>query len=293
MIFSKRYGLFARTLLKKPAEKTKKIFLRLGPTLEKAQLGLTPTEYISSFLLTLILVLPLIAILGLLGAYVVVGNTLLRSIVLDIAIVTGSGGVMYLFYFIFPRTRINSLKRKLNQHAPYAATHLATLAGTGVPPSEIFRMLGEFKEYGEVAKTCERIARKIKVFGYDTLTAISKEAQTTPSNIMKDLLWTMVATIRTGGDLREVLTEKAASLLQEQRRKEEKYIETLSMMAEIYSTVFVAGVIMMFVLVSIMGIMGGLPIPVKLLLQTVTYIGIPIAAIAFLTIVESSKPTGL
>jgi hypothetical protein len=65
------------------------------------------------------------------------------------------------------------------------------------------------------------------------------------------------------------------------------------MYAEIYSTVFVAGVVMIFVLVAIMGILGGLPVPVKLVLQATTYFGVPLASIGFIFLIESSKPSGV
>jgi len=42
-----------------------------------------------------------------------------------------------------------------------------------------------------------------------------------------------------------------------------------------------------------MGILGGLPVPVKLVLQLTTYVGVPGAAILFIVLVESSKPSGI
>ena len=194
---------------------------------------------------------------------------------------------------IYPQYRVNSLKNALDKHVAFAATHMATIAGTGVPPHVIFQMLGQFEEYGEIAKESRSISQNIVVFGYDTLSAISEVAQRTPSHKFKDLLWSVVATVRTGGDLRAMLVAKSKALMEEQRRIEAKYIETLSMFAEIYSTVFVAGVVMIFVLLSIMGILGGLPVPVKLVLQLTTYLGLPLASIGFIVMIETSKPSGV
>jgi len=47
------------------------------------------------------------------------------------------------------------------------------------------------------------------------------------------------------------------------------------------------------VLLSIMGILGGLPVPVKLVLQLTTYVGLPLAAIGFIIMIETSKPSGV
>jgi hypothetical protein len=42
-----------------------------------------------------------------------------------------------------------------------------------------------------------------------------------------------------------------------------------------------------------MGILGGLPVPVKLVLEVTTYLGVPVASVAFIFVVETSKPGGV
>ncbi len=293
MIATKKYSLLAYSLFRGQVRGLRKYFTGLKGALQKAGLKVALDEYIASYLFSNVLLLPAVAVISIVWAVTFMKAGLAGTALAVLLSVILAAGVIFIIYLAYPPYRVNYLKNALDKHVAFAATHMATIAGTGVPPQTIFQMMGQFKEYGEVAKECRGISQNIAVFGYDTLSAISEVAQRTPSHKFKDLLWSIVATIRTGGDLRRMLIAKSQALMEEQRRIEAKYIETLSMYAEIYSTVFVAGVIMIFVLVAIMGILGGLPVPVKLVLQATTYVGVPGAAILFIVLIESSKPSGI
>jgi len=293
MIATKKYSLLAYSLFRSQVGHIRKYFVSLKGTLQKANLKVALDEYIASYLFSNVMLLPVVAAISAIWAIAFMKTGIIGTAIAILAATLIAAGVIFVIYLAYPQYMVNSLKNALDKHVAFAATHMATIAGTGVPPYTIFQMMGQFKEYGEVAKECRDISQNVIVFGYDTISAISDVAQRTPSHKFKDLLWSIVATIRTGGDLRQMLMSKSKGLMEEQRRIEAKYIETLSMYAEIYSTVFVAGIIMIFVLVAIMGILGGLPVPVKLVLQATTYVGVPGAAILFIVLVESSKPSGI
>ncbi|MBN3037602.1 MAG: type II secretion system F family protein [Candidatus Diapherotrites archaeon] len=293
MITTKKYGLLSYYIFQRQLKYILPYFQNLKQTLYKADMGVSLEEYVTSFLLTTTLICTGMLITTSYYLSVVLKIELMPLIFWELIILLATAGAIFAFYFNYPEYKVGELTRNLNKHVAFAATHMATIAGTGVPPHVIFQMVGDFTEYGEVASTCAKVYRNVVVFGYDTLSAVSEEAQKTPSHKFKDLLWSIVATIRTGGNLRQMLIAKSKTLMEDQRRVEAEYVETLSMMAEIYSTVFVAGIVMVFVLVAIMGILGGLPVPVKLVLEITTYLGVPLASIAFITVIETSKPAGL
>ncbi|MFC2174390.1 type II secretion system F family protein [archaeon] len=293
MIATKKYSLLAYSLLKGQVRYLLPYFESLKVTIQKADLGVALDEYIASYILSNLIALPAAFVIIWVWIATFLNGGILEILISELVGLSLVSGMVVLIYMIYPQYRVNTLKNALDKHVAFAATHMATIAGTGVPPHVIFQMMGQFDDYGEIAKECRSISQNIVVFGYDTLSAISDVAQRTPSHKFKDLLWSIVATIRTGGDLRQMLVSKSKALMEEQRRIEGKYIETLSMFAEIYSTVFVAGIVMVFVLLSIMGILGGLPVPVKLVLQLTTYLGLPLAAIGFIVLIETSKPSGI
>ncbi len=292
MNVTRRYTLLAYSLLKRHVRKILPRFKHLKPLLESAYFTIPIEEYLAAMLLTSVLVFPGAVLLGVVIG-IALGYNWLGTILVSILFAILVDALIIAGFLMYPQYKLRSIRSNIEKFLPYAATHMATIAGTGVPPQVIFQMIGGFKDYGMVSHICERIARNVTVFGYDIVTAISEEAKRVPSYKFKDILWSIASTIRSGGDLRGVLLEKSKALMEDQRRTEAKYIEFLSMMAEVYATVFVAGTIIIFVMVSIIGVIGGLPIPVKSVLQLFTYLLIPLASIGFIIMIDSTKPTGV
>ncbi len=288
----RRYTLLAYSLLKKHVRRVLPHFKHLKPVLESAYFTIPIEEYLAAMILTAALAFPGAFLLGVVIG-IALGYQWLGVLIVSILFAILVDGLIIGVFMMYPQYKLKSISNNIEKFLPYAATHMATIAGTGVPPQVIFQMIGGFKDYGMVSYICERIARNVTVFGYDIVTAISEEAKRVPSYKFKDILWSIASTIRSGGDLRGVLLEKSKALMEDQRRTEAKYIEFLSMMAEVYATVFVAGTIIIFVMVSIIGVIGGLPIPVKSILQLFTYLMIPLASIAFIVMIDSTKPTGV
>ncbi len=288
----RRYGLLAYYMMGRFVPRIRPYFKYLKKTLDEAYITTPLDEYLASMLLTLAILSPTALVIGIL-VIASLGYGWLASIVGGILISLLVSIIIILAYVSYPSYRLNTIKGEIEKFLPYAVTHMATIAGTGVPPQVIFQMMGSFKEYKMVSYICNRIARNISVFGYDIVTAITEEAKKVPSYKFKDILWSISSTIRSGGDLRQILLEKSKALMEDQRRTLSKYIEFLSMMAEVYATIFVAGTIIIFVMVSVMGVIGGIEIPVKPLLQIFTYLVIPVASIMFIIIIDSTKPTGV
>jgi flagellar protein FlaJ len=267
-------------------------FKSVAPTLRQAQFYITLEEYVSTVILSLLLTAPFMfffVYLFLVDFYdmVIIGSMLFAFIVTA----TYAGGAIAALY-LYPPYKVDKIRRNLELNLPYAATHMATIAGTGVPMYLVFRIVGSFKEYGEIAKECRRIARNIEVFGYDTISAISDAASDTPAPNFKDLLWGSVAVIRSGGDMRSFLVEKARIYMENQKNLEEEYIDSLGLMAEMYTTIFVAGPILFVVMGTIMGSMGGLPLDLGLMFSIFIYILLPIASVGFIILVDATKPIG-
>ncbi len=265
----------------------------LKPSLKKAGLYITPEEYVASMLLTCLLSVPFF-FLGLNFVFLHVlelepGIAFLLSVIFSF--VSASGVI--LFFLLYPEYAKDSLKRNLEVNLPYAVTHMATIAGTGVPVYLVFKIIGSFDEYGEVSKEFRRIARNIEVFGYDTTTALAESASRTPSPSLKDLLWGIVTIVRTGGDLRQYLVSKAKELMDKRRMVESQYLDTLSLMAEMYITLFVAGPVLFVIMVTVMGSMTNLGMPMNVIFAVFVYLLLPIMAVGFMFMIEGSKPVGV
>ncbi len=296
-IFSKGYRLAAYRLCYGTIQKF--LFPLLGkeledlrPLMRKSKLYMTVEEYVCTAFLTLLLFFPLMIISLLIIITTLLGTQLVMALILSLIIsIVISIGIVIIF-FLYPSYRVDEIKRDIELNIPYATTHMATIAGTGVPIYTVFKILSEFKEYGELAKECGKISRDIEVFGSDVTTAISQSASDSPSPHLKELFWGIVAVIRAGGDLRRFLIEKSASFMESQKNLEKQYLDSLSLLAEMYTTIFVAGPILFVVMITVMGSMGNLGLPTDLIMTIVIYLLLPVASVGFIILIEGSKPIG-
>ena len=218
MILTRKYSLFAYNIFRDYLRYVLPYFKDIKTKLQRSGARIALEEYVASFMLTTAVVVPVLALVALF--YSMVYLELIVALVVELVLIVTATAAIYSLYSFYPSYMVGELKAELDKNVAFASTHMATIAGTGVPPHTIFQMLGEFKEYGKVADSCEDIARNIRVFGYDTISAISEVAQRTPSHIFKDLLWSIVAGVRTGGDLRGMLLAKSKGLMEDQRRME-------------------------------------------------------------------------
>ena len=294
LIFRRSYRLLAFKIFHKLgiAKYLTPIFQSTKKMLHKAELYMPVEEYVSTALLTITLITPFLLLfirLILINMYEMTPlvATVIATVgtsLFDIAVFIG--------FMIYPEYKVDNIKRNIELNIPYATTHMATVAGTGVPIYLIFKIIGDFPEYGELAKQCRRIARNIEVFGYDTISALSEVATETPSPSFKDLLWGIVSITRTGGDLRQYLMDRARKYMDNQKNMESEYLDSLELMAELYTTLFVAGPVLVVVMATIMGSIGSLPIGLEIIFPVFIYVLMPIMAIGFMILIESSKPVG-
>ncbi len=293
-LFSRPYRLLSYKVISriKLARLLLPYFEPLKPFLRRANLIMTLEEYVSTALFTILITAPFLFIaLRMIFINVYFFIPLVANLLSLIGVFIYSA-VIIAFFLIYPSYKVDNIKRNIELNLPYATTHMATIAGTGVPVYLVFRIIGSFPEYGELSKECRKISRNIEVFGYDTITALSEAAATTPSPSFKDLLWGIVSVIRTGGDLRNYFMGKARIYMENQKNLESEYIDTLEIMAEMYTTLFVAGPVVFIIMMTIMGSIGSLPIDLGLLFTLFIYVIMPFMAVAFMVLIETSKPVG-
>jgi flagellar protein FlaJ len=264
----------------------------MKPILRKTKLFMSVEEYMSTAIFTTLIFFPLMLAV-LVTIFTSQELPLALSLLMGFVFSAVGAGVIFVLFMIYPQYRVDTLKREIDGNIAYATTHMATIAGTGVPIFSVFKLVGDFEEYGEIAREFRKISRDIEIFGTDTITAISQAATETPSMLLKELLWGLISVIRSGGDMRRYLMEKAEGFMEAEKRLQAQYMDSLSLLAEMYTTIFVAGPVLLVVMITIMGSMGSLPLPTDVILSLATYIILPVMAVGFMLLVESSKPAGM
>jgi len=200
--------------------------------------------FISTFIFTLALVINL-------------KLNILFSIIGLIIMPSFFASTVFLLIYAYPISTTESRKRDIEANLPFAMTHMSAVAESGAPPLTIFKILSQFKEYGEIAKEAEKITRNVEIFGLDALSAIRDRALKCPSPSFRDILQGILTTIQSGGNLRTYLMEESGKAMFEYTVRREKYNQLLAAYADLYTALLVAAPMIFIVVISTLNVIGG------------------------------------
>jgi archaeal flagellar protein FlaJ len=157
-----------------------------------------------------------------------------------------------------PASRAKSRAKNMDQRIPYALNYISAMAGAGVNIDQVFRSLGEQeKVYGECAKEAQAIYRDMAYFGKDSVTAMKRAIERSPSDKWQEFLQGAITTVTSGGNLQLYFASKAERFMWENRQNQKAFVDLMGLMAETYVTAAVAGPLFLIVMMSIMGMLGG------------------------------------
>ncbi len=281
------YRLFGNTV-----HKYRDHFSTLAEELRKARLGMPLEEYVSFAILLSIIVFVVSFVLSY-ALFALLYNYATALTVLSTIIVSVSAAVLlFLFLLNYPAIRARKRAEDIDAHLPHAVIHMATIAGTGTPPITIFRAIMNMKEYGEISSECAMIVRDVEALGRDLFTALAEAARRSPSKHWAELLWGIITTLRTGGNLRQYLSDKAEEYVRVAEYQEKRAMETLSLLSEVYMVVFILAPILAVIMVALMGFFGGytLGLPPNVLLAALVYFILPVVGVVFVLLVSSGMP---
>jgi len=195
-------------------------------------------------------------------------------------------GSVVVFYLIlkFPSLQKGNRRTKINLTLHNAVAYMYAMRKGGAQLMPIFRSLSDnAKVYGEIALEFRQVVRDCDFFGYDVVTAIRHLMTTTPSEKLKEFLEDMISVIESGGDLTTFLAGRVKLYQDEARFEQKQYLSFLSLVAESYVTLFVAGPLFLIIIMVVMGMMGGVAL---LQLSAVVYALIPIGSAIFLILID-------
>jgi flagellar protein FlaJ len=260
-------------------------FEPLEVKVRSAQIKYTLKEYLS-IALTLTLITFLSAMLA--GSFFVTVFTERAGFSYTFSIILAflaSGGVFISFYW-YPNLRSKNIETSIERDLPFAVASMAAAASSGTHPVEIFKMLS-LRE-GVLGDDAKRIYRDVKMFGTDISSALAKVANRTPSLAWSELLWGLVSTMTTGGDVYKYLTDKTKDSMQQYRRVLESYSSKINFYTEIYITLIIVGTLFFIVLSSVMSPLVGGDI---ILVQTfIVFFFVPATSAGFIVLLKGLSP---
>ena len=263
-------------------------FQDLGMTIQRAALKISLQSYVSMMLI--------FAGLSAIASFAIVASLLIiiRVVVL-LALVYSFGlsllmgiAVFSLLYFL-PSLLAMSRRKRMDLELPYVASHLSILASAGIPPTRMFKLLGDSKTTPEVASDSNEIVRDVEILGKDIMTALETERDRSPSSVFSDVLEGLVATVRSGGNMKSYLLDATKGIMDLRRAAAKQLIESLGVFAETYVTLMIVFPLLIIVMFSVMALVGGGlgGVSVTMMMSLVTYGIIPVCGMAVIVMLDS------
>jgi len=199
-------------------------------------------------------------------------------------------GVFFYFY-LYPGMRVKSRAMNVNTNLPFAINHIAAVANSGVPPTEIFKLVASSEGYGEVSTELKKIVEFVEIFGYDVLTSIKTVSSSSPSKKFKNFLEGIISSVESGGDLSRYLEQKADESMLSYELERQKYMEAITTASDIYTGIMLAAPLFFIIALSIVSVIGGQlgGVDVNVLIIFATYVLMPIANLFFMMFLQVTR----
>lgn len=215
------------------------------------------------------------------------------------AVLFGVGGSLFALafsiigFYLYPIYRADTLKRELEDELPFTTGYMAILTSAGVSPEKIFYSLSDLSIPLAVTAEAKDVVRDLNLFGSDIISALEQTSKRTPSERFRETIEGFITTVHSGGNLAAYLRTKSKEYMRLKRINLKKYSDTLSMLSEFYVTLLLTGPLFLVIMLVVMAMLGGGSFGIlspDLLLELITYMGIPLGATVFLIILDTVSP---
>ncbi|MEM3577831.1 MAG: type II secretion system F family protein [Candidatus Bathyarchaeia archaeon] len=268
------------------------LFKDLDLNLQKSGIRVSFKAYVSLTVFTAILLL--VAALAIIPSILFLGF----GVPLMPSFMFGIGGGLFacafsiIGFYIYPVYRADKVKRDLEDELPFTTGYMAILSSAGVSPEKIFYSLSNLTPPLAMTSEAKNIVRNINLFGLDVISALEETSRLTPSEKFREMLEGFISTIHSGGNLAHYLREKSTQYMKLKRISLRKFSDTLSILSEFYVALLVTGPLLLVIMLAVMSMLGGGlgALDPDILLNILTYIGIPLGSIMFLIILDAVSP---
>ncbi len=174
------------------------------------------------------------------------------KILLFLILIVGISGALYVYPFLVAQGR----KTKIDLDLSYAITYMEALSTTMTLYEVIRKVYEEMDLFGEVSKEFGMIVRDVELFGEDLHTAMKNLQRTTPSSNLADFFNDLALLSDSGGDITSFLSARSEYFREVAEREQEMALQTIEIMAEVYVTAFVAGPIVVMIMILSQSLAG-------------------------------------
>jgi pilus assembly protein TadC len=279
------YVVFSNKYFRNYSDKISPNFDKLAVDLKKANFRFLLTSYLSMAIMSIIIAFISGFLLFAVLMVIDLGNWMYFFLPF------GFAGLTMGFFYMYPSSEANAVKKKISQELPFVAIHMAAISGSDIEPTKIFKIVVRSGEYPIISKEIKKVIAQIDIYGYDLVTSLKNVAIRTSNKKFGELLSGLATNIASGGSLKSYLEDKAESFLLDYRLERQKYSDLAGTFMDVYISILIAAplvLMMMFIVMNVSGLgMAGLGITALLLLSIG---GIVIVNIVFLVVLNMKQP---
>jgi flagellar protein FlaJ len=273
--------------------------------IRKAGMGMLIEQYIAQTYFFSLLIALLAGFIGLFAGYYLLGDVrphmlgigtghpwissnfhVLLSIGLAGLFSIVASSLTYYIFMSIPEVQANVRSTLINQSLPHTTAYLYAMSrGGGMNLIDIMKSLAQnYYIYGVAAEEVGFIVKDMEYYGTDMLHAIDRAGQRTPSKKFKDFLDGLTSIVTSGGDIGSYLKAKNDQYRLTATKEQKIFFETLSVLAEVYISAFVAGPLFLITILVILGLVNSSSTSI---LYLIVYLIIPIGTVVFLLLLNS------
>ena len=285
--------VFAYQLVGGRATRFLPLFKDLDVNLKKSGIKINFKAYVSTVILASLLMSTSVMIFVPVLLFFIFKLSLFLSLLFGVGVSLFAGALTVIVFYVYPTYRADSLKRDLEDELPFTTGYMSILAGAGVPPDFIWRSLAQIDSSLSISNVARTVVRDVELFGFDVISALETTSKRTPSERFKEMLEGFISVVYSGGNLVKYLRDRSQQYMKLKQIALRRFSDTLGVLAEFYVTLMVAGSLIFVVMLAVMSMLGGGgfgPLDSRLMLQLLTYIGLPIGSVVFLVILDMVSP---
>jgi flagellar protein FlaJ len=285
--------VFAYQLVGGRATQFLPLFKDLDVNLKKSGIKINFKAYVSTVIVATLLMSASVMVFVPLLLFFIFKLSLVLSLLFGVGVSLFAGALTVIGFYVYPTYRADSLKRDLEDELPFTTGYMSILAGAGVPPDFIWRSLAQIDASLSISNVARNVIRDVELFGFDAISALETASKRTPSERFKEMLEGFISVVYSGGNLVKYLRNRTQEYMKEKSIALKRFSDTLGVLAEFYVTLMVAGSLIFVVMLAVMSMVGGGGFGLldsRLLLQLLTYIGLPVGSAVFLVILDMVSP---
>jgi archaellum biogenesis protein FlaJ (TadC family) len=195
-------------------------------------------------------------------------------------------------FIINPIMRSKQRKNEIETNLVYTTGYMSVLSAGGISIERVFNRVAEVESKPAIKELANRFVANIKMFGLDVNASIDDVKRRSPSEVFAKLLVGVVNTIKTSGDLKNLLIFETNRLLSLKREQLKKTTAAMTALSEIYVTVMVMAPITFIIMLTILSVLGTAQFGLSpaMQLNLLVFFGLPLLCVMFIVLLDGILP---